>query len=264
MSGVFRGDDVRTPPPRRQERTWLSFLIILLVMIVAFTLIWRGLSPADETSVGDDRQVRTTPTALIFVATPVSSPTPRPPPTPPPSPTLRPATNIVATPRPASVATPTPPRAVAAATPTARPPVAQAPTARPAPATAPVSDAEAMAVVREMFDGLHTNNYDRALAATSGQGREQMQTVVANIQDEGRRRGVQPELEITQLNLNIVERRDASILVGAGYSAGVYARVAVFRPLVETIVGTAIFRVARVNGQPKIVEVVSADGLPGL
>ncbi|HUE75719.1 MAG TPA: hypothetical protein VMP10_02735 [Chloroflexota bacterium] len=240
---------MRRPPPRRDERTWLSFLIILLVMILGTSLIWRALSLSEEPGV-EDGQVLFTPTVLVFEATPV--------------PTLRPTK--VATPTPfrvVAISTSTPLRVVAIPTSTPRPPIAR--TSTPAPPTPiPVSDAEATDVVWEMFQGLHNNDYDRALAATDGQGREQMLMVITNIQDEGRRRGVQPEITIAQLDLYAVERRGASVLVEARYTAGIYARVAVFRPLVETIVGSAIFRVENVNGQPKIVEVVSAEGLPGL
>jgi hypothetical protein len=140
-------------------------------------------------------------------------------------------------------------------------PLARAST--PAPTLVPVSEAEAKGVVADFFAALDQDDYARAVARGHGQGEQQIRAMVSAIEGAARERGVQPDLEISNLTIDASTESGTGRLVKSGFSAVAFARVGLFRLPITTATGSAIFLVERVADEPMITEVSSVEGLPG-
>jgi hypothetical protein len=154
-----------------------------------------------------------------------------------------------------------PATATATLTPASTPTLAPAST--PTPSPVPVTEAEANGVVKDFFAALDQDDYERAASKGSGQGEQQIRAMVSAIEKSARERGIQLDLEISNLTIDATAERGAGRLVNAGFSAVAFARVGQFRLPVSTANGSAVFLVERVAGEPLITEVSSVEGLPG-
>ncbi len=128
----------------------------------------------------------------------------------------------------------------------------------------PVTEAEANGVVRDFFTALDQDDYQTAISEGSGTGQQQIRTLVDSIEKSAQERGVQPDLEITSLTTDATTKQGSGRLVSSSFTAAVYARAGPLRVPITSSNASAVFLVERVAGEPKITEITSIQGLPGV
>jgi hypothetical protein len=243
----------------RRHSLTLSSVVVLAVAIALAVLAYGALAGGPAV----------TPPALVASATPsatvsselvipaAASPTA--------TPTMEAAATAIGTRTPTLSPTPTQtiaPASIATATRASTPTLTPAST--PTPSPIPVTEAEAKGVVVDFFTALDQDDYAKAVSKGSGQGRVQIQEMVAAIEGSARERGVQPDLEISNLTTDATTQSGAGRLVSSSFNAAAFAIAGPFRLPVSTANGSAVFLVERVAGEPKITEISSIEGLPGI
>ena len=229
---------------RHEPRSATRYVLVVLAAVIAGGLVGLMLSglPVEDLLgllTDDGERVST-----------VASPTPpgttvvpsRPPKSRPPTPTQTPA-------RPPATATGA---ALAGA---------RTPTASPAPS--PVSEAQARQVVEDLFGALDREDFASAVSTGHGKAREQIRRMVLAVEEQARERGVQPDLDVTRLELDASGRRGAERLVRSDFTVVAHVKLGGLRVPVQTADGSAVFLVESIGGQPRITEIADVQGLPG-
>jgi hypothetical protein len=147
---------------------------------------------------------------------------------------------------------------------TMTPRVTLTPIVMPTSTVVPVTEAEARGVVTDLFAALDQDEYDRAISAGSGLGEQQIRALVSTLQSSAGRQGSRADLSVSDLTLDNAGEEGSARLTKAAFGAAVYSR---FGPLPVTLLstrGSAVFLVDRVAGEPKITQIRSITGLPGV
>ena len=128
------------------------------------------------------------------------------------------------------------------------------PTATPTQPTVPSAE-EAERVVRAYFTAMDSEDYDAALSQTHGSAREQTSKIVEEIRAQERASGQEADIRVTQLQLTAMPAKGNVRPVKAYATVGAYVDLGVAEVEVQRLQTKAVFRVARVQGRPKIVDI---------
>jgi len=158
-----------------------------------------------------------------------------------PSPTIRVIPTAVLPSAIPAVSTPTP-TPMHVATPT--------PTSPPAP-----SEDQAEEVVHAYFEAIDSEDYEGALARTHGRAREQTSQIVDEIRSQEQESGQQADIRVTQLQLRSQPAHGSVRPVDVVATVGAYADLGIAEVEVQELHTEAVFDVALVEGEPKIVDI---------
>lgn len=164
-----------------------------------------------------------------------------------PTPTSTPTSTATATSAPTATGTPTP-------LPTESPPGAPSKRGGPGVDTpeSSVSTDEAELTVRQFFDAIANERFDRIRAMTTGQARDQVDLLIRRLQDAERERNVRVNLAVSRIAITSRLVQQPWTRVGTEFRVDARVPIGPISMTVESIQGKADFFVRRINGQPMI------------
>lgn len=138
------------------------------------------------------------------------------------------------------------------------------PTATPAPTTetTALSQEEAQSVVRDWFDALAAEDYQRAESLTAGSATESTRQLVDTIQRETAQRNVAADIVVQQLELSPAAQPQAGQAVRSDFNIDVNATTGPFTLPGQNFQGSATFIVQQTENGAMITEIRDITGLP--
>lgn len=170
-----------------------------------------------------------------------------------PSPGTAAATARTSTPEPRTAAT-------AEAAPAGTPSAQSAPGTPTVVSAAPPTVQEAEQVVRAYFAGVEADSFDAVRATTAGNARRRTDALIAELQQQEREQDVDVDLRVLELTTSPAPTEGSTQPIRVSSLIGAYVDTGFATVKVREIRSNTVFKVARVAGGTKIVDIEGALG----